>query len=248
MKKYLTFGHSFLCILVLTLIGCSAFDKSFGFRGPIVVTIATKDGKQPEAPFLIKSAHVEYGGHGGSGHRMGYLYERIGDANQPILFPREHLDLKYPNAYALIHFEVYHPMYHINYSSAGFAPSKADDPIPFAVEVAPLEAVLARIEKEAERASLAMEQLAPDSSEYYRQSSFFEEARYSLGTLVSQHIYSIKTDYLPVLPKEIQKAVREKYNPIFKELYYRYPETDCWRSVTCQEQIKKPRVYEYNGL
>ncbi|QZO14893.1 hypothetical protein [Pseudoalteromonas piscicida] len=248
MKKYLTFGHSFLCILVLTLTGCSVFDKSFGFRGPIVVTIATKAGKQPEAPFLIKSSHVEVGGHGGSGLKRGYLYEKIGGANQPILFPREHLDLKYPNAYALIHFKVRHPMYNTEYSSAYFAPSEADDPIPLTVEVLPLEAVLARIEKEAERASLAMEQLAPDSSEYYRQSSFFEEARYSLGTLVSQHIYSIKTYYLPVLPKEIQKAVREKYNPIFKELYYRYPETDCWNSVTCQEQIKKSRVYEYNGL
>lgn len=54
------------------------------------------------------------------------------------------------------------------------APSKADDPIPFTIEVLLLEAVLARIEKEVERASLAMEKLAPDSSEYCRQSSLLE--------------------------------------------------------------------------
>lgn len=248
MKKNLTFGNSLLCILVLTLFGCSVFDKSFGFRGPIAVTLATKDGKQPEEPFFIESVHVEHGGHGGSGLDIGYEYKRIGDTNQPILFPRERLDLKYPNAYALIHFSVYHPMYHLERSSAGFAPSKADETIPFLIEMLPLEALLARKEKRAEDARLAMEKLAPDSDEHFRQKMIFERARYSLGTIVKQHIHDIKAYYLPELPKEVQDAVREKYNPIFKELYYRYPETDCWRDVFCQKHIKKPREREYNGL
>ena len=238
------------CTLVaLALTGCSTvMDDALGYRGPIALTITSPDGVQPEHPFVVQSANVEVSGHFGNGVERGYEYTRLGQADTPIIFPRARLDLLHANVYARIQFTIHHPLYRYSYIDRGYPPTPGDKPIPVTVEMRPLEAMLAEKEKKAEQLKAAMKGLDPNSKAYSRLEDDYDQTRFSLGRVVKQQIQAMKVSYLPYLSPAQQAAVKAKYNPIFKALFYRYPETDCYEPIFCQRQIKKPRKYKYEGL
>ncbi|KZN28445.1 hypothetical protein L1286_07255 [Pseudoalteromonas sp. SMS1] len=240
----------FTLILVSSLLAsCDFLDDSFGYRGPIEITIKTSDGSKPNFPFVVTSGYSESCGHGGCGIEFGYNHVKTGFAGDAIRFPREHLDLLRPNAYASITFVVMHPNYKKVVLSQGYAPSKADDPIKVDIVVTPFETFMAQWSDIAVKAKLDMAQAVPDSDDYDKLEIQYRNRRFELGRSIVSHIQSVKRDYLVQFEGVLKQKIIEKYRPIFKQWYFSVPETDCWSSVKCQRQIQKPnRIMEYNGL
>lgn len=231
--------------------GTSLMDKSHGYRGPIAVTVKPQDGIESTEPFVITSAHVETCGHGGCPRDDSYnhyRHKKLGYANQPVVFPREKLQLFIPNAYANILFKLVHPLYSNPRTVRGIAPSRADETIPLTLEAEPFEAKLARIEGWANDRKAKMAQFARGTREYHLNETLYEQARYNLGNAVYQQIRMMREEYLPQFSPEEQARIKAKYNPIYKEWFYRYPETTCGSEVYCQDDIIKPRTEHFYGL
>jgi len=249
--KELPMKNLLLCLFLsmsLLLTSCSTvLDESFGYRGPILVTVETLDGSKPEFPFVITSYYAETMGHGGGGP-SGYDHLRLGYVGEPVAFPREKLDLLSANGYASIHFRVTHPGYRYELDSRGIGPSKADEPIKITLKVKSIAMFMDTQKHRAQEAKKNMASLMPDSPEHFKQEVIFEQQRYNLGRAIKTQIGQTKDRYLPQLTEEMQQAVIKKYDPIFKSLFYSVPETDCYKWPHCQKYILKPRTYEYKGL
>ncbi|MCF6455237.1 hypothetical protein [Pseudoalteromonas sp. MMG024] len=242
----------FLTLSILVLAGCtSLMDKSHGYRGPIAVTVKPQDGIESTEPFVITSAHVETCGHGGCPRDDSYnhyRHKKLGYANQAVVFPREKLQLFISNAYANMLFTLAHPLYSNSFTERGIAPSRADETIPLTLDAEPFEAKLARIEGWANDRKAKMAQFARGTREYHSNETLYEQARYNLGNAVRKQIRMMREEYLPQFSPEEQARIKAKYNPIYKEWFYRYPETTCGQEVYCQDDIKKPRTEHFYGL
>ena len=242
----------FLTLSILVLAGCtSLMDKSHGYRGPIAVTVKPQDGIESTEPFVITSAHVRTCGHGGCPRDDSYnhyRYKKLGYANQAVVFPREKLDLLFSNAYANILFKLVHPLYSNPRTVRGIAPSRADETIPLTLDAEPFEAKLARIEGWAKEGKAKMAQFAPGTREHHLNETLYEQGRYNLGRVIRWQIRMIREEYLPQFSPEEQARIKAKYNPIYKEWFYRYPEIVCSPYSDCQEDIKKPRTDHFYGL
>ena len=242
----------FLTLSILVLAGCtSLMDKSHGYRGPIAVTVKPQDGIESTEPFVITSAHVETCGHGGCPRDDSYnhyRHKKLGYANQPVVFPREKLQLFISNAYANMLFTLVHPLYSNSFTERGIAPSRADETIPLTLEAEPFEAKLARIEGWANDHKVKMAQFARWTREYRDNEWSYGQARHNLRRAVLWQIRMMREEYLPQFSPEEQARIKAKYNPIYKEWFYRYPETNCSGSSGCQDDIKKPRTKHFYGL
>ncbi|MCF6455238.1 hypothetical protein [Pseudoalteromonas sp. MMG024] len=242
----------FLTLSILVLAGCtSLMDKSHGYRGPIAVTVKPQDGIESPEPFVITSAHVETCGHGGCPRDDSYnhyRHKKLGYANQAVVFPREKLQLFISNAYANMLFTLAHPLYSNSFTERGIAPSRADETIPLTLDAEPFEAKLARIEGWAKEGKAKMAQFAPSTKEHHSGEQQYHRERYNLGNAVYQQIRMMREKYLPQFSPEEQARIKAKYNPIYKEWFYRYPEIVCYDSLNCQDEIKKPRTKHFYGL
>ncbi|MCF6455726.1 hypothetical protein [Pseudoalteromonas sp. MMG024] len=242
----------FLTLSILVLAGCtSLMDKSHGYRGPIAVTVKPQDGIESTEPFVITSAHVETCGHGGCPRDDSYnhyRHKKLGYANQAVVFPREKLQLFISNAYANMLFTLVHPLYSNSTTERGIAPSRADETIPLTLDAEPFEAKLAYIEGYAADYKAKMVQFAPGTREHHSNKMLYEQGRYNLGREIRWQIRMMREEYLPQFSSEEQARIKAKYNPIYKEWFYRYPETDCFDRVDCQDDIKKPRTEHFYGL
>ena len=238
-----------LLFISVSLTGCTfLFDEAHGYRGPVEITIKTEDGSIPQFPFLIDTGYAEPGGHGGSGRERGYDYLKLAYAGKVVTFPRERLDLLQPNAYAMVHFVVRHPNYHIQTLSVGLGPIDADDPHKLTITVKPFEDMMQVIAERAEVHKVNRMQFQPDSREYKSADYNYRRVRYVLGRAIHSQIDKTRDVYLPELPLTLQQEVIDKYQPIFKKWYYSVPETDCHNQVLCKYRILEPRRKEYKGL
>ena len=242
----------FLTLCILVLAGCtSLMDKSHGYRGPIAVTVKPQDGIESTEPFVITSAHVETCGHGGCPYDDSYNYyrhKRLGYANQAVVFPREKLQLFISNAYANMLFTLAHPLYFNSTIERGIVPSSADETIPLTLDAEPFEVVLARVEGWAKEGKAKMAQYEPGSREYHSGEQQYHRERYELRRVILWQIRMMREKYLPQFSPEEQARIKAKYNPIYKEWFYRYPETNCSGSSGCKDDIKKPRTKHFYGL
>ncbi|WKE64779.1 hypothetical protein PVT67_14060 [Gallaecimonas kandeliae] len=249
---YRHLARPLLLLAALLLGGCFwLFDDSFGYRGPIIVTVETLDGKVPEHPFVIDVAYTEVGSHGLGGKR-GYKHIKLAYAGRPVTFPRERLDLALPNDAANIGFLVFHPGYFYSYDRYGFPPNKADKPYRITIKMRPLEMVLGKVEKEADAAKAELATLQAGTEAYRKKEGEYQYLRYRLGDIVGVHNGQVKRRYLPHIPEALRQSVIDKYHPILEALYYSIPETDCGIMVSgCQEELKKKkgkREFKYNGI
>ena len=93
-----------------------------------------------------------------------------------------------------------------------------------------------------------MAQFAPGTKEHHSGKHQYHRERYGLEKVIRSQIRMMRERYLPQFSPEKQARIKAKYNPIYKEWFYRYPETDCFDRIDCQDDIKKPRTEHFYGL
>jgi hypothetical protein len=230
-------------------------DMQLSFRGPLSVTIITADGNIPEHPFVINSYYAVSGGHG-AGPDMGYEYQKLAYAGEPVRFPISYVDLVFPNSAATIGFTVYHAGYWSAVRRFGVKPTWPWEPVKIEITVKSVEQVVEIMTVKAQKYVAIINEHGKDHPDYESNRSLYTMRRNEFGQGIKHHLSSTVKHYLPKLPADMRASVVEHYHPIHEALYYSIGETDCdW---TCDWNYFKgliptlvepeARRYEYDGI